>query len=397
MNTTHAAKNLLQEQIKDSFIHTALSPHPFRIAIYSSTGSGKSKAAIECGRWYYDEREQGEMIIATYTETDRDHKWQEELNEWATGHALYNATRVCYASLGKIRDKHFVVAIMDEAHKMTKHAYHFFRNNTFGCLIILTATRPRSGPKRKLIDSLVGTNMFHLKVDEGVDRGITNDYRIHKWMIDLDDTTPYVMLDWKPLELFTEQQAYKQWILRIHNAKHPGQNKNGQDIPVNWKWVKVLYILLMEWLANTKTKMDITRYLIEKLRANKRRFVVFCHNKAQCNVLGPYRLYSGTSKEHFHMFLQGEIDEIMTIRQIQEGANMKGVGYGVVMQLDTNPLNMIQKNGRFLRMDADLISHVSVPVLRGTFDESWALKAMKGFDKKKIITHTELKKQDYWL
>lgn len=386
--STHEAKALLQQEILIAYIQTAKTRYPYRLAIYSSTGSGKSKASIECALWYQQHKASlcnDGILIICHSETSRDEQWPEEVAKWDTDKRLPRLTTICYQSLHTLKGKHYSMIIADEAHKFTPNHESFFTDNRFESLILLTATMPRDRHKRVLLHRQVGKNVFRLKVDAAIDKGITNDYRINLFLLDFDETLPYIPISTNGTTvIMTERQAYTYHCNQIRNAI--GQPSRS----------KFATIALMRFMAMTKSKEDLTRYMMARMREKNRRFLVFANSIVQCNRLSPYVMHSEVDDRHYRAFKEGRISELVTIRQIQEGANIPALDKAICIQLDRNPLNIIQKTGRLLRNEKEVISDINIPIFEKTIDDDIARKALAHFDPNKIVRY-RLDKNKYWI
>jgi superfamily II DNA or RNA helicase len=270
--------------------------------------------------------------------------------------------------------------ILDEAHKLTIAQEKFFRENTFGSIIVLTGTPPRSYEKQQILRRLTSNNCFFYTADEAIEDGILNEYRVYVYQVELDDTEPYVELHGKML---TEKQAYLHycaWLTRTHETHTSA---------------KQVYINMMRFLGTTKTKTLAAQYIMDLFRKRNRRFVVFCKSIEQAEILSPYRYHSRTTNEDYDRFKAFDINELASVNQIQEGANFKGLNRGLVIQMDTNPGNIIQKIGRFLRLDVNDFSSIFILCFKDTYDADWNHKALKITPKHKI-QWSELPKESYW-
>lgn len=385
------AKALLQEQVLEAFKQTTFSNHPYRMALFTGTGSGKTKAAIDCAKWFMDTIRNGPVLFGCHSTVSRDIDTPKQLMEWAQGHSLFNkSVRFCYDSFHHIKDSHFAVGIFDEFHYITAKSFGVFKRNKFDAIILLTATEPRSPAKKRMIRELTGSNRFELSVDEGVNRGITNDYRINIFYLEMDDKIQYCQSpNPKDRDLYTEEGCYYRYCKWIGDAK--SFKESGRILPMR-------YAALQRWMANTRTKMAFTRYSMEIMRKRNRRMVVFAQSKEQCHRLSAHVMHSGTTDAEYQRFLRKEINELVCIDQIREGANIDDLERALIMGVNSDPLPMIQRNGRLLRLDATQQSELIIPIFHGTFDDIWVTKALKKFARHKIIKHNiSMKTIDkYW-
>jgi superfamily II DNA or RNA helicase len=346
------------------------------------TGIGKSKTAIDCAMWHEDNVQACDTLIVCHSEGSRDTTWPQQLQEWAGDHAIAQAERVCYPMLPKIKDRRLRV-ILDEAHKLTPRHWQFFKDNQIVSLILLTATQPRDEEKRRMLRELVGGNRFDKTADEAIDDGILNDYNIYQYIVQLDNREKYCEV--KPGVLETELEAY----IRLCARKNYFEREN------NYQMAKQTWLDIMRFLGTTKTKTKVAEYIIRKLREKNRRFIVFCKSQEQAEALSPYPYHSGMSDINFQRMLRMEINELASVDQIQEGANIPELDRAVNIQLNSDPLPIIQRTGRLLRREVGSTSTMFLITMDKTFDVKWTLKALSKTPKHKINSQV-LDRQLYW-
>jgi superfamily II DNA or RNA helicase len=322
------------------------------------------------------------VLIVCHNTAARDTTWPKQILEWEDRKQAIPWQLVCYNSLYKIKGRKLVV-ILDEAHKLTAKQWPFFLNNEILSVIILTATPPRDYEKMQMIMRLAGRNSFEYPADQGIEEGVLNDYRIYQYNVQLDNTEKYLTSG--KGQLMTEWEQYVDLCAtRAMYERHQ-----------NYKMYEAMGGQIMRYLGTTKTKMLAAQYVMDRLKKNNRRFIVFCASIEQANEISPYVYHSETDDTYFKLFCGGEIDHLACVDQIQEGANIPNLTHAISIQVDSNPGNLIQQIGRLLRMPVGTTSVMFLITADRTFDTKWTLKALAKTPKEKIKTEV-LKRELYW-
>ena len=335
------------------------------IAVYYATGFGKTKAALDSvsKEWGYEAIKDSGLIVC-HTETSRDDTWPTEIKKWFGSDVdkYADISFTCYQSLDKYIGQKFKWVILDEAHYLTPNYYSSLQRISYDGIVLLTATEPEDPYKRELLHTLSKGHTLKIELDDAVKSKVLNDYRIRMWEIELTAS---------------EWSEYVRLSKLVQTAAIQGNDfmkkKYGGD--------------RMRFIYNCETKLKGGIYLRDKIRETGKRFAIFAGSIATVEKLTPYVMHSGVSDRDFKRFCAGEINEIGSIKQIQEGANIPRLESSLIQQLNSKQLKMIQTVGRNMRLDPTEVAIIHVLVAKNTVDQNWAESAMKGFDKSKITRH----------
>lgn len=143
--------------------------------------------------------------------------------------------------------------------------------------------------------------------------------------------------------------------------------------------IKALFnsrITRKRFIAELKTK-----YVIELLkRLEGSRTLCFCQSIEQASIVGNKSniIHSQIKNPDvvLNKFKEGEIDTLITVNMLQEGANLPRLDNVIITQLDAKERGFIQKAGRATRNPDD--PTVYLPYFKNTFDEVYVLNSLDG-------------------
>ena len=124
--------------------------------------------------------------------------------------------------------------------------------------------------------------------------------------------------------------------------------------------------------------------LINGLRKDGRRFICFCSSIEQAHSLGGERAVHSQNKNSpavIQSFNDRKIDEIFAVGMLVEGVTLTDIEAGIIVQLDGNERQFIQKSGRMYRSENPLIY---IFYYKGTRDEEYLQKALEGINEEYI-------------
>jgi superfamily II DNA or RNA helicase len=378
-------KNVKQEEVQMMAL-SKLRENQYTGLLAMCTGSGKSRIPILALRELFDKYGEFPVLLVVPTEKLRDENWKEEFSKWGESDMYSKIRRECYASLHKLSGLKIGVLILDEGHRLTELGNEFFKNNIVRKVIILTATVPEDKERRQLLNNLAKT-VFTYTLTEGVKDGVVAPYRINVVQTLLDNTERYIKKTKrdgggkKHTSFHTEYSRY----IDLTNGI------NGSEYYHNWHMAMQLRLLRMRHIYNLKSKAYITKYILENILKEKRT-IVFAGSKTQADLIGDHKLYSGLDDVSFTKFQNEEINHLVTIKMLNEGMNLK-LDAGLVTQLNSKQLDLIQRIGRAVRYREGHIAEIWVIVCQYTVDEEWFKKAIQSFDPSviKYIDYKELK------
>lgn len=392
MDTTqdkrNAAKTEMQQHVKQLFIQTVFSSHPYRMGLYMATGTGKTLAALQCAMWYLDNVKDGQVLFVCHSEDSRDRGMPKELKQYCAHHRIYHQIKfICYKSLPKEARNTYAFVIYDEAHYLTPSNSRYIGTMVVGGVIVMTAEKPPQHTKRALMNNLTGGNEFYLPVDEAVRRGIVNPYKIFVVNLDLDDEVPYLKgFKSDGDRLYTEREAY----LRLCSYLQSIKDAQKMDM------LGQVYGLLMRFMGSCRTKTFAAEYMMDQFEKANRRFIVFASSIIQADYLGDDQvMHSDTDNSALVNMIEDRADWMVSINQLREGTNVPKLERIIVTQVNTNYVHAVQFTGRTLRLMLEDTSHAIFLSLNDTFDGGFIRQALSKFNALNI-QHIHLQKDLYW-
>jgi superfamily II DNA or RNA helicase len=298
------------------------------------TGAGKSKIAVNI---VSDVQHKGNWLLVVPTEKLRDENWADEFSKWKRKTYYNKIGRACYASLSKIDLSQYAGIILDEAHNLTEANSKPFRNLTPEQLknlkiLALTATPPTEEEKVDIFEQLGLDMIRELKLDKGVELGIVAPYEIIIVETVLDDmkkTSPGGSKN-KPF-MTTEFKNYHYKTRRIQQIRF-----SGKPVP------KFLYLDRMRMLYDLQSKTDAAQSILKSISKDKKT-LIFAGSIRQAEELEKQTFHSKTDDKDLTLFQKDKIKRLSCVQALNEGVNISNLDVGVVVQLNSNPRNLIQR------------------------------------------------------
>lgn len=399
---TNYLKSVVQKEALNAWIN-----NNFNGIIVLPTGTGKSRIPI---KYLYDYGDIGHLnMIVVPTEKLRDNNWKEEFIKFDTEFIYKFVQMKCYASLNKQSELYDLI-VLDEIHNITPNNAIFKAKHVMG----LTATKPTDSIKCKLLEDLDLPIVYELTLDEAIKLRLIAPYEITVIETELDNNIKYLKSgNSKNKFNVTEKQAYEYINSKI-NALEPRINNKSKeeqkgygfhsddDInrPLTEKEQKMLNNLIMKrmkFIYGLESKTQIGRYLTKQLHPNytkpNPRTLIFCGTIEQAEKVCIYQYHSKTDDFNLNNFIIGEIDILSCVNALNEGINIPDIDYGVIIQLNSNELHLVQRLGRICRAREGHVAKIIIVVVKGTIDEKWVNNAISGLDNTKIkrINYSHLK------
>lgn len=142
------------------------------------------------------------------------------------------------------------------------------------------------------------------------------------------------------------------------------------------------------------SKLQHAIEIINLLRLKQKKFICFCNNIEQAEILGgPMSIHSKktNNSEIIEKFNNDAIRELYAVDMLKEGQNLKGIEAGIIIQLDAEMRNFIQKLGRVMRSESPVFF---VIFYKGTRDAELMSEAIADFDRKYITTLNKYKEEN---
>lgn len=372
-------------------------------AFYMATGSGKSKPAVElaCDCMVAKEEITNPLIVVP-TEKLRDENWRDEFNKWGFKDSWDHAEGVCYASLNKYENQIFDFVVLDEAHNSTENnVQKFFAQNTVKHCLVLTATEPKDFIKKELFKSLRFKPVYELSLDESVKLGIVAPYDITVVTMMLDNIDKYIVGGPKNNQFKVTEKGQYNYLSSLATARPS----------------KSTFIRRMQFIYNLRSKTEVAKLILKHVIPQDIRTLIFCGSKAQAVEVCENRFFSRPSPpkklkedltitparkeamvkkyqedmikyeqmkfiyrgdEDFIKFKTGEIDRMACCEALDEGHNLNDVDCGFVVQLNSNPLRLIQRIGRCIRYRPGHRGKIIILCVEDSVDNDWVRSATRG-------------------
>jgi len=346
---------------------SALFPRIQFLFVEYCTGFGKGRAATNAinnfVRANLRNSEKLKGLIVVHNELARDITWPKELSDSYPDIAEWSDYQiVCYASLRNMPATKWDWIISDECHYITPNNVEYYLKCNITSHILLTGVEPDDPEKIKILKNLSNRYKLKITLDEAVDNNLLNDYIVHIWRVTLT---------------FDEKNKYLELCRKVDYAISQG----------NQFLIRNATGARMRFIYNLESKYKASCYIRDQIRKAKRRMVIFTGSKEIADRLSPYRYYEGTGTEHYNAFRNMTIDELACIKMIQEGANIDALDTALMSQINSKQLNFMQKLGRLMRLKIGEVARVHVIVAHETYDLTWALKATKALNQKKVFWH----------
>lgn len=366
--------------------------------LYLSTGFGKTKAAIDWINKYHEPNT--EYIWLVPTQTLRDTDVPIELKKW---NCVRNPTVLCYTSSSKIpimvkqlRELNKkIVLILDEAHKITKRSYDNIKGN-YDNILMLTATKPKDLDKQLMLNSLLQKqykeNIISYNINQSADAKITADFEIHLIPFMLDNKHKTIPMGSKGKGKYNVSESYyynraSATINNLQRIKYAMKSK--EDIEKQNKQIEFQIFNRARFIYNLPKKQVIAKQLINKLlESNKnKRILIFAKLIKQIEEITPHVYHSKSSDEALNKFEKQEINILGCVDALNEGKNITNVDTAIIIGLDSNYKNLIQRLGRICRFKEGKKAILYIVYAVDTQERVWVESALQDIDKSRIIRH----------
>lgn len=322
-------KEIIQEEALQ-----ALLTNKGNIALVAATGSGKSKIVIDFIKTKYKTFPDMSILIVVPTEKLRDENWKEEFEKWeAINIWNNNVSRLCYASLSKISNKHFDLIILDELQNITDNNSVFFERNTYKKIIALTATMPTEFDKKIIISELNIRVVYEIPIDVAVKNKLVAPFKITIIETTLDTDNRNVKFKDRKIPYFlTEYEAYQRLSKDIEDAIIFNNNK-----------LKFLSLARMRLIYNALNKTKVAKFILNNLIKSTEKTLIFSGSIEQANKLCKHTFHSKTNDKDFEAFKKDEILQLSCVNALNEGMNIPLVDTAIITQVNSKERHLIQR------------------------------------------------------
>lgn len=280
---------------------------------------------------------------------------------------------VCYKSLNKIKDLEFDLVVLDECHRITPNNSKFFKNNKVLNILGLTATPPKEEYKVEILNQIGLKTVYELPLDKAVNLGLVAPYKIVVIEVPLDNKDKYIKAGNKKVVFYNTEQAQYNYLSKlIQKAMF-----TTDEIP------KFLFLNRMRFIYNLKSKTMAAKKLLDELPKDDR-ILIFHKSVERIEELCKHTFHSKVSDAAYKMFVNGKIRRLGVVDKVNEGDNIPNLDKAVIVQLNSQPRELIQRIGRVIRKREGHEAVIYILVSKGTKDESWLNKALESFSNETI-------------
>ena len=295
--------------------------------------------------------------------------WKDDAETFNMQEQLSRITFTTYLSLNKHNPADFDAVYLDEAHSLLD-SHRGFLQLYKGKILGLTGTPPKykDSEKGKLVQEFCPV-VYTFKADDAIENGILNDYQIIVHELSLDTRNNYpVALKTKSF-ITSELQNYNYWGQRLETGSGPAH---------------ILRVMRMKAMMEYSSKEKYTKKLLNSINT---KCIVFANTQDQADRLCTYSYHSNNpeSEDNLQQFKDGNISELSTVMQLNEGVNIPNLKQGIIMHAYGNERKASQRIGRLLRLNPDDKAIVHILCFMDTVDEKWVKEALEGFDQTKIL------------
>jgi len=295
--------------------------------------------------------------------------WKDESVKFGKDALLERMVFTTYLSLNKHNPNDYDVIYLDEMHSLLD-SHRSFLELYNGRILGLTGTPPKysNSEKGRLVHEFCPV-VYTFKADDAIENGILNDYQIIVHQLELNRDKGYVAEMKGKSFVTSEYDNYTYWSRRLD---------------VGSGSVHMLRVMRMKALMEYPTKEKYTTLLMKSINS---KCIIFANTQKQADKLCSHSYHSNNpdSEENLRKFKDGEITQLSTVLQLNEGVNIPNLKQGIIMHAYGNERKASQRIGRLLRLNPDDKAIVHILCYMDTVDEKWVKEALESFDQSKII------------
>lgn len=403
-------RNKLQDNMADYLANRG------SLLLLWGTSVGKSFVAIKAFFRYLETNPTAQFLLVV-AETAHKENWRKEfikcLGEKKAEVVLEHTTIECYASLKNYTDTVWDIVCCDEVH-------HIFSDTRITVLETIITNRFLGLSATVKKDNIVtlqnifpGIKIHRVTTQQAIDNDFIPEPNIVCIPLELNrfERTESVILDYTSLKIkdkgviddiwsnrwkyMKDRKAYTGYRIQLactQKEKYEYFNeqfeywkkqyfKNPGNVRMKNMW--------LQWGTKRKRllgelKTEEVKNLCLKLSRAGKRFICFCSSIEQAESLGGKNCIHSRkrdTKEVIKEFNSKKIYSIYAVGMLVEGVSLTDIEVEVIVQLDGEERQFIQKLGRVLRADFPV---QYILYYRDTRDEEYLQKALEGIDKNYI-------------
>jgi len=145
----------------------------------------------------------------------------------------------------------------------------------------------------------------------------------------------------------------------------------------------------MRAIKDSKSKFDVTKNLISKLKGRK---LIFCSSINQAEKFSPYTFHSKTDDKNLLAFQEGIIPEVYMVNSGGIGFTFKELDHLIITQInsDKNGDSSQKITRTLLKQPKGYKACIWIILLEGTQDEVWGEQLLKKFNPDKVVVHNNI-------
>ena len=378
------------------------------------TGVGKTKVAVLACDYIVESAIETPHILIFVAERAHKDNWRKEfvkfLGKEKAESVLHYVTIECYASMKKYVDTEWDLTVWDECHHLqSEKRQKILETMKAEYVLALSAT-----PGRAAYDALSWTfgrfEIDEISTQDAIDEECLPEPRIVCIPLELErfERTATIEMNMSAHVSHTWMDVWSNRWLYLKNKKRWAgyrvvfkctQKEKYEYINKQFEYWKRQHLedqgnerlknMWLQWGSRRKRflgELKTTRALelINGLRKDGRRFICFCSSIEQAHSLGGERAVHSQNKNSpavIQSFNDRKIDEIFAVGMLVEGVTLTDIEAGIIVQLDGNERQFIQKSGRMYRSENPLIY---IFYYKGTRDEEYLQKALEGINEEYV-------------
>lgn len=409
--TTNKLKDKIQKEALE-----ILKENNYTGVIVMEMGSGKSKVGI-------DTIKQGNFknILITSPRTNLKESWKEELKKWLNtfkfkvdnGWEVFGQTsylmnqgpcifteniQTCY-KWTKEQLQQFDLVIFDEIHMCGEQYFNLIQNSldlNINCIGLTgTPNKEEEFKKNVLYQKLPIIFEYYDSAKDGLINkrkyiiyhyNLSDDYKVitgtkkKKWLVGEKSQYDYLSEQIKKGQKLMAQTGSEDWFRDAGDWFWKGLGDSTQKNAARVYLNAIKY--RKEFLWNLSSSADIAVKLKNKILQNvSNKVLLFSELTTQAEKLSTYSIHSKnneeTNKQLLHMFDNGDIKELSSVRSLTLGLNLVGANWAILESFNGSITSNAQKLARTSRLDVEEIANVIIIVPANTQAEQWYSKFIK--------------------
>lgn len=380
------------------------------------TGTGKSRVAVLACDYIYD-RNLDERILLLVAERSHKDNWRKEfvkfLGEERAKEVLSIVTIECYASMHKYRNTTWNFIIFDECHHLQSEKRQEILETMDAYYVLALSATPGKAAYNALSWTFGRFEIDEVSIQDAIDSEYLPEPRIICIPLELQRfvRTETIDLDYRTKKSGTKGEikdiwsnrwkyirnrtVYTGWVIHLSCT----QKEKYEYINEQFEYWKRQYFanqgneriknMWLQWGSKRKRflgelKTGNALELINRLREERRRFICFCSSIDQAHALGGEKAVHSqnrNSSDVIQAFNDRKISEIFAVGMLVEGVTLTDIEAGIIVQLDGNERQFVQKSGRMYRSEKPLIY---IFYYKGTRDEEYLQKALEGINEEYV-------------